>query len=64
LKRVFEVDVSLCQLCGGQLRVIADVTDPDLIREILDHGNCRAPPRLPPQRAASRPKRPDLFVER
>lgn len=29
------------------LRVIGDVTDPDLIRKILDHVNSRAPPRLP-----------------
>ena len=27
---------------GGQLRVIADVTDPGLIRKILDHINSRA----------------------
>jgi hypothetical protein len=52
--------ITLCPLCGGQLRVyrrliaeqsakqfakrIADITDPDLIRKILDHVNSRAPP--------------------
>jgi hypothetical protein len=30
------------------LRVIADVTDPDLIRKILAHVNNRAPPRRAP----------------
>jgi hypothetical protein len=43
LKRVFEIDITLCPLCGGQLRVIADVPDPALIRKILDHVNSRAP---------------------
>jgi len=67
-------------LCGGQLRVysrliaaqsakqfaarIADITDPDLIRKILDHLNSRAPPRLPPRRANSHQTSPDLFAER
>ena len=29
LKRVFDIDISVCPLCGDTLRVIADVTDPD-----------------------------------
>jgi hypothetical protein len=45
------------------LRVIGDVTDPDLIRKILDHVNSRAPPRLPPRRAESDTTHPDLFAE-
>jgi hypothetical protein len=64
LMRVFEIDISLCPLCGGQLRVIGDITDPDLIRKILDHVNSRAPPRLPPRRANSHQTPPDLFAER
>jgi hypothetical protein len=64
LKRVFEIDISLCPLCGGQLRVITDITDPDLIRKILDHVNSRAPPRLPPRRAESHQTPTDLFAER
>lgn len=64
LKRVFAIDITLCPLCGGQLRVIADVTDPDLIRKILDHINSRAPPRLPPRRAEAHQIPPDLFAER
>ena len=28
LKRVFELDITLCLRCGGMLRVIGDVTDP------------------------------------
>jgi hypothetical protein len=63
LKRVFEIDITLCPRCGGMLRVIGDVTDPDLIRKILDHVNSRAPPRLPPRRAESDTTHPDLFAE-
>ena len=48
LKRVFEIDI----------------TDPDLIRKILDHVNSRAPPRLQPRRAKSHQIPPDLFAER
>jgi hypothetical protein len=64
LKRVFDIDINLCPLCGGRLRVIADITDPDLIRKILEHVNSRAPPRLPPKRAEAHQTPPDLFAER
>jgi hypothetical protein len=66
LKRVFEIDITLCPLCGGQLRVIADITDPDLIRKILDHVHSRgrAPPQMPPRRAEPKSYHPDLFIER
>jgi hypothetical protein len=64
LKRVFDIDINLCPLCGGQLRVIADITDPDLIRKILDHVQKRAPPGLPPRRAPSDTTYSDLFAKR
>ncbi len=56
LKRVFNIDITLCPLCGGQLRIIEDITDPDLIRKILNHRNQRAPP---PQAARTRTATPD-----
>jgi hypothetical protein len=37
LRRVFAIDLSLCPHCGGSLRVIADVTRPDVIDSILEH---------------------------
>ena len=37
LKRVFAIDLSVCPKCGGRLRVIADVTDPQVIKRILQH---------------------------
>jgi len=37
--------VSVCPLCGGTLRVIADITDPAVIHKILNHiRHSRAPP--------------------
>lgn len=44
LKRVFDIDISVCPNCGGRLRVIGDVTEPDLIRKILNHVAQRGPP--------------------
>lgn len=64
LKRVFDIDITLCPLCGGQLRVIEDVTNPDLIRKILAHVQQQAPPPKPPACANPLPAHSDLFVER
>jgi hypothetical protein len=44
LKRVFAVDISVCPLCGGTLRVIGDVTDPQVIDTILVHLKQWVPP--------------------
>jgi len=37
LKRVFQIDIESCCECGGNLRVIACVEKPWLIRKILGH---------------------------
>jgi len=34
MRRVFAIDLSICPDCGGRLRVIADVTRPDIIEKI------------------------------
>ena len=44
LKRVFNIDITLCPLCGSSMRVIADITDPDVIQRIIDHIEARPPP--------------------
>jgi len=45
LRRVFAIDLSICPDCGGRLRVIADVTRPDIIHKILEHvARQQAPP--------------------
>ncbi len=51
LKRVFLIDIELCPKCGGRLRVIAAITQPDVIQKILEHVHQQqAPPRQPPAR--------------
>jgi transposase len=37
LKRVFDIDIRVCPNCGGQLRVIGEVTEPKTIARILEH---------------------------
>ena len=52
LNRVFGVDLSVCPKCGGDLRVIGEVTDPRTIARILEHAKQRGRhergPRAPP----------------
>ena len=58
LKRVFNIDIESCEKCGGEVRIIASIEDPAVIRKILGHlpdkasfattaplPKCRAPPR-------------------
>ena len=33
LKRVFQIDIEVCPKCGGRLRVIAAITQPDVIQK-------------------------------
>ena len=37
LMRVFAIDIETCPQCGGKLRVIACIEDPQLIAKILGH---------------------------
>ena len=37
LKRVFAIDIERCWRCGGRLRVIASIEEPDVIDRILAH---------------------------
>ena len=39
LKRVFNIDVQTCTECGGFVKVIACVEEPELIKKILAHVN-------------------------
>ena len=41
----------MCPLCGADMRIIAFITDPSTIRDILVHlGEPTAPPRIAPAR--------------
>jgi hypothetical protein len=37
LKRVFGIEIEQCARCGGRLRVIASIEEPELIERILAH---------------------------
>jgi hypothetical protein len=58
LKRVFGIDIEICQACGGAVRIIACIEDPAVIEKILTHldkkdasvvGSRLPPCRAPPQ---------------
>lgn len=57
LKRVFNIDVSICQKCGGEAKVIACIEDQVVIDKILRHlqakGALPPPPDLRPAARAS-----------
>jgi hypothetical protein len=68
LKRVFNIDIEVCDRCGGTVKVMACIEDQDTIDRILDHlrrEGQEAPPRpllVPPTRAP--PGTRSLFVEK
>ena len=37
LKRVFNIDVTICSACGGPMKIIASIEDPFVIDKILSH---------------------------
>ena len=37
LKRVFRIDIESCERCGGKIRIIASIDDPQVIGRILAH---------------------------
>jgi hypothetical protein len=37
LKRVFNIDIETCGVCGGAMKVIACIEDPVVIKQVLDH---------------------------
>ena len=55
LKRVFNIDISICEACGGAVKIIASIEDPAVIKQILTHLQRKAEPKefnpLPESRA-------------
>ncbi len=37
LKRVFNIDITTCEECGGTVKVVASIEDPVVIKQILIH---------------------------
>jgi hypothetical protein len=52
LKRVFQIDLTTCPDCGGTLKFIAAILDPNVIGQILTHLNL---PSVPPTFHPARP---------
>lgn len=51
MKRVYATDVLACARCGGRMRILAFLTDPHVVRAILEHlGLPSAAPPIPPAR--------------
>ena len=58
IRRVYEVDPLVCPRCGCEMRVVGFITEPGLIKRILDHVRrrdrvCRPPPRPGPTVAST-----------
>jgi len=61
LQHVFEVDALCCPRCGGRMRILSAITDPEVARRILECLDL--PARAPPQRSSAdleSPKRPRM----
>lgn len=52
LKRIFLVEALSCPRCGGQMKVIANIDDPEVIHKILSHLG------LPTSATATKPAKP------
>ena len=47
IRPVFKTDPLICKNCGGKMRIVSFITEPSVIRQILDHlqnRNSRDPP--------------------
>jgi hypothetical protein len=65
LKRVFNIDVSICAKCKGQVKIIAAIEDPKVIKKILDHlGLPSTAPRLHQARGPPITDQTDIFAQR
>jgi hypothetical protein len=51
IRRVYEVDPLVCPRCGGEMRVIGFITQPAVIKRILDHLRKREKVARPPPHA-------------
>jgi hypothetical protein len=55
LKRVFGIEIQSCEHCGGAVKIVASIEDPQIISRILEHlersgagGHMQPPVRAPP----------------
>jgi hypothetical protein len=46
--RVYEIDPLVCPRCRARMKILTFITDPKVIRQILEHLDQKARPRAPP----------------
>ena len=64
LKRVFNIDVTICQKCQGEVRIIAAIEDPKVIKKILEHmGLPSTAPKLAYARGPPASDQSDMFAQ-
>jgi hypothetical protein len=64
LKRIFGIDIETCAACGGAVRIIACIEDPDVIEKILTHlDKCAGKPVAAANAGAVTPLRGDQRAE-
>ena len=62
LKRVFGIEIEQCARCGGRLKVIASIEEPELIERILAHRRERGEEAAPTVSVGARgPPQTSLF---
>jgi len=64
LKRVFNIDISICTKCAGQIKIISAIEDPKVIKQILEHlGLSSTAPRLMQARGPPLSDQSDFFTQ-
>jgi hypothetical protein len=64
LKRVFDIDVTVCSACRGKVKIISAIEDPKVIKKILTHlGLPAAAPKLQPARGPPTSSQGDMFEQ-
>ncbi len=62
LKRVFDIDVTICANCRGKMKIISAIEDPKVIKKILTHlGLPASAPPIGPARGPPRSDQGDMF---
>ena len=64
LKRVFDIDITVCSRCRGNIKIIAAIEDPKVIKKILNHmGLPSSAPPLLPARGPPSSNQEDMFTQ-
>jgi hypothetical protein len=59
---LFGIEIDTCQPCGGTLRIVASIEQPEVIAKILSHLERTAPQPHPPERPLGARESPVHFT--